>query len=227
MTKFILIFFSVICLCNSYKAFSCERSFRGKNTIEVDKLTIKDIHNLSPDEIAKLPAEEIHKFLPEQIKYLSFEQVLSLPLQHLLLEQVRYITYLHINNIISKNEQFQNDHPTTTSLLIRIGMRDISPYGIAFISPEQIRQWSEHDIKKLTPKQVQAFNSEQIIAFGKMVVHFSPEQLQAFGEKIQYFLPEQLKLFSYGQTGKLELAQLAVLSEKQLQNLGYINHFIH
>ena len=222
MINFILILFSIFFLFGSYRVFSCERTF-----IEVEKLTIGDIHNLSPDAISKLPIKEIHKFNSEKIKHLNFEQLMSLPLQHLLLGQLKFISSLNINTIISKNTQFQNDHPSAFSLLIRIRMRDISPYNVAFISTVEIRKWSEHDIKKLDPKQIEAFNSEQIMAFGKMVVHFTPEQIQAFGENIRYFLPGQLELFSHRQTNSLELAQLAVLSEDQLQTVGYINFFLH
>lgn len=221
MIKFVLIFFSVLCFSYAYPAFSCEESF-----IKVEELSIGDFRNLSPNEIAKIPVKEIQKLNSEQLRILNFEQLLSLPLQHLLLTQLSSISDLNINRIVSKNTQFQEDHPSAFSLLIRLRMRDISPYSMAFVSTGEIRKWSEHDIKKLTPDQVQVFNAEQIIAFGKMVVYFSSEQIQAFGENIRHFLPEQLALFSHGQTSKLELSQLAVLSEGQLQAVGYINFFL-
>lgn len=220
MKKIVLIFLSIICLYIPYMAFSCKRSFAG-----VDKLTVKELRELDLETIQNLSAIEVQKLTEEQIKLFNSEQMRLLPFRYLLLEQV-YAFKTRVNEIISKNTEMQDSDPNIFSLLVRINLRSIYPGNIPLISPKQIRMWEEGEIKKLTVKQVQAFESEQIVAFGRLAEHFSPEQIRAFGEKIQYFLPEQLELFSYSQTGKLELAQLAVLSEKQLQNLGYIDHFI-
>ena len=221
MIRFTLIVFSITFFCGSYETFSCEGSF-----VKIDKITVKELRNLNAETIRNLPPEEVHKFTGEQLKLLNSEQLTALPFRHLLLSQVRALDY-RVNDIFSKDIEMQERDPEIFSLLIRINLQHVSNVHIPLISPKQIRKWESSDIRKLTDKQISAFEVEQIVAFGKLIEQFSPEQIQAFGENIQHFLPEQFAAFTFTQHSALTLGQLAVLDKDQRHSLVNLRHNLY
>ena len=221
MIKLVLIVSSIIFCCRSYVAFSCEKAFKG-----VDKLTVAELRQLDVKTIQNLPATEVHKLTEEKMNFLDSEQIMSLPFHHLLLSQAHALKH-HINTVISKGAEMQESDPEIFSLLVRMNIRSIYPGNIPLISPKQLRMWEEKDIKKLKVEQIQAFEPEQIIAFGSLAKHFLPEHIQAFGENIKYFLPEQIAVFSFKQSSALTLGQLAVLNKDQRHSLDYAKHYLY
>lgn len=228
MIKFISILFLVVSFCDSYKVFSCERSFAKIG----NKATAKDFREMDLETIRNLPMEEARKLTGEHFRLFEGKQIATLPFHFLSLPQVKALKY-RVNDIFKHNIEMQEKDPEVFSLVIRVNLNHVSHAYIPLIAPKQIRKWEAGDIRKLgdigklKDAQIKAFTDEQIIAFGGLVVHFSPEQIQAFGENIRHFLPSQFALFSYKQGDALTMGQLAVLDKEQRHSLEYIKHYLY
>ena len=222
MIKFVSILFLVVSFCSSYKVFSCERSF-----IKIgNKVTAKDFHEMDLETIRNLPMEEARKLTREHFELFNGKQIAALPFHLLSIQQVKALTY-RVGDIFKHNIEMQEKDPDVFSLVIRINLNHVSHLDIPLISPKQIRKWEAGDIRKLRDVQIEAFEAEQIIAFGGLVVHFSSEQIRAFGENIRHFLPEQFALFTYKQGEALTMRQLAALDKEQRHSLKYLKHYFY
>ena len=222
MIKFVSVLFLVVSFCYSYKVFSCERSFAKIG----DKVTAKDFREMDLETIRNLPMEEARKLTEEHFRLFNGEQIAALPFHLLSLSQVKALKY-RVSDIFQYNIEMQEKDPEVFSLVIRVNLNHVSHVYIPLISSKQIRKWEAGDIRKLKDIQIEAFEAEQIIAFGGLVVHFSPEQIRAFGEKIRHFLPEQFALFTYKQGEALTMGQLAVLDKEQRHSLGHLKHYLY
>ena len=222
MVKFISVLFLVVFFCGSYKVFSCERSFAKIG----DKVTAKDFREMDLETIRNLPMEEARKFTEEHFRLFDGKQIAALPFHLLSLSQVKALKY-RVSDIFQHNIEMQEKDPEVFSLVIRVNLNHVSHVYIPLISSKQIRKWEAGDIRKLKDIQIEAFEAEQIIAFGGLVVHFSPEQIRAFGEKIRHFLPEQFALFTYKQGEALTMGQLAVLDKERRHSLEHLKHYLY